>query len=434
MLPNRLAIIFLLTRRASIHGLGISGASLEDEQSVNACSDCSDNSDNNIKSKISKPFVTSQVPYTPYHNLMLNYHKYSLSKSTLPTLINLSFHSSATSSKVSLPSLKTPTTMPASADDMAMSNAVSSVIQKLQSRPSIKIQNLTKVENLLSTIISGGNRNLQVIIDFDYTMTRVHKNGQRLDCSWGVMENSKLLPESYVKQTNELRAKYLPIEQDAHMTADEKTPYMVEWYTKANLLLSECGAVKRHMFQDMIKGSNVELREGTDQMMNHLLKNRVPVLVLSAGLGDLVEEILLYYKVYHSNVKVVSNFLDYDEEGNIIGLAGDVIHVFNKNERSLKPVERTNGRIENSDFIDEIHHRGNVLLMGDSLGDPCMSDGVENASAVLKIGFLNHGIKTDQEVIRLKKYMDAYDVVLVDDQTTDVFNLILDAIDGIPAQ
>jgi len=188
------------------------------------------------------------------------------------------------------------------------------------------------------------------------------------------------------------------------------------------------------MFQDMIGASNVELREGTEKMMNHLLKNNIPVLVLSAGLGDLVEEILRYYKVYHSNVKVVSNFLEYDEEGNIVGLAGDVIHVFNKNEKSLKPVERTNSdHVENDDLINQIHKRSNVLLMGDSLGDPCMADGIENPSAVLKIGFLNHNIETDQEITRLRKYMDAYDVVLVDDQTTDVFNLILDTIDGINA-
>ena len=65
-----------------------------------------------------------------------------------------------------------------------------------------------------------------------------------------------------------------------------------------------------------------------------------------------MEEILRYYKVYHSNVKVVSNFLDYDEEGNTVGLAGDVIHVFNKNEKSLKPVERTNSyHVENADLV-----------------------------------------------------------------------------------
>ena len=69
--------------------------------------------------------------------------------------------------------------------------------------------------------------------------------------------------------------------------------------------------------------------------------------------------------------------------------------------------------------------------MGDSLGDPCMADGIENPNAVLKIGFLNHNIQTDQEIARLKNYLDAYDIVLVEDQTMDVFNMILDSIDTL---
>merc|ERR1739844_551974 len=167
-----------------------------------------------------------------------------------------------------------------------------------------------------------------------------------------------------------------------------------------------------------------------EEMMNSLLEHDAPVLVLSAGLGDLVEAILKYYKVYHSNVKVVSNFLDYDKEGNVIGLAGDVIHVYNKNEKSLKPVERTNSDHKDIELVNKIHQRGNVLLMGDSLGDPCMADGIENPSAVLKIGFLNHNIKTEQDVMRLNKYLEAYDIVLIDDQTVDVFNMILDSFSG----
>ena len=429
MLSNRLAIIFLLTRRVSCHGVGVTGdLSLEKDTNwkISSCTDCNIS---HIKDSTHMSYAHSFIPFTPAYKILFNYQIHSLPK-TNKVISNISFHSSA-SKETSHSSQKVSNTMPESTDNVASNQAVSSLLEKLQSRQDIKIQNIPKVKNLLRTIVSGGFTNLQVVFDFDYTMSRVHKNGEKLDCSWGVMENSKLLPASYVKQTNELRAKYLPIEQDASMTAEEKTPYMVEWYTKANLLLSECGAVKRDMFQGMIKASNVELREGTEKMMNELLKNNVPVLVLSAGLGDLVEEILRYYKVYHSNVKVVSNFLAYDTEGNIVGLAGDVIHVFNKNEKSLKPVERTNGHVENVDLIDEIHRRGNVLLMGDSLGDPCMADGIENPSAVLKIGFLNHNITTDQEKIRLNKYMDAYDIVLVDDQTTDVFNMILEAIDGV---
>jgi hypothetical protein len=42
------------------------------------------------------------------------------------------------------------------------------------------------------------------------------------------------------------------------------------------------------MIPKMVNGSNVELRVGTDALLNRLLADKVPVLVLSAGVGDLV--------------------------------------------------------------------------------------------------------------------------------------------------
>jgi hypothetical protein len=38
-------------------------------------------------------------------------------------------------------------------------------------------------------------------------------------------------------------------------------------------------------------------RDGTDELMTGLEKQEVPVLILSAGLGDLIKEILTYFKV-----------------------------------------------------------------------------------------------------------------------------------------
>lgn len=39
----------------------------------------------------------------------------------------------------------------------------------------------------------------------------------------------------------------------------------------------------------------------------------MPVFIFSAGLGDVLEEIIRQAGVYHSNVKVVSNFMDFDD-------------------------------------------------------------------------------------------------------------------------
>ena len=38
-------------------------------------------------------------------------------------------------------------------------------------------------------------------------------------------------------------------------------------------------------------------RDGTDELMTRLERDDVPVLILSAGLGDLIKEILKYFKV-----------------------------------------------------------------------------------------------------------------------------------------
>lgn len=80
----------------------------------------------------------------------------------------------------------------------------------------------------------------------------------------------------------------------------------------------------------------------------------------------------------HINEKVVSNFLQY-ENGILTGLdLNNLIHVFNKNESALK----------DSDNIELVKHRQHVLLMGDSLGDAGMAEGMPTTTHVLKIGFL----------------------------------------------
>lgn len=55
-----------------------------------------------------------------------------------------------------------------------------------------------------------------------------------------------------------------------------------------------------------------------------------------------------------------------------------MIHVFNKNETVL----------QGTDYYNLVLERTNVIVMGDSLGDAEMANGVPESSNVLKIGFL----------------------------------------------
>lgn len=59
-------------------------------------------------------------------------------------------------------------------------------------------------------------------------------------------------------------------------------------------------------------------RDGYEQFFDRLQKYNVPVFIFSAGLGDVLEEIIHQAGVYHSNIKVVSNFMDFDENVSLL--------------------------------------------------------------------------------------------------------------------
>jgi len=275
--------------------------------------------------------------------------------------------------------------------------------------PRVRTKNKQGLESKVAKIVASGHDQLQVVLDFDYTLTRSHKNGTPVACSWGVLEDYKDCPKEYIDTTKALKNKYLPIELDPVLTIEEKIPHMVEWYTAANKALQKSG-VSKDWFKKMVSESNCELRDDTDLLFNLLTSNQVPILVLSAGCGDLVNAIMTHYGVAHPDLNVVSNFLQFDVDGKIVGLLPPMIHMYNKSENA----------IHDSDYFERNKDRNNIILMGDSLGDLKMAEGVHDPNVVLTIGFLNAKIEE-----RMEQYLDNFDVVLVDDQTMDFPNAII---------
>ena len=285
----------------------------------------------------------------------------------------------------------------------------------------VVIADVDKTQTKINSLIKDGPSNLQFIVDFDNTLTKTHKDGVSLDCSWGVLESYRELPSSYHDRVRAAKEKYHPIELDVSISQEEKIPIMIEWYKEANRCLAESG-VKLPWLPLMVEQSNVELRDLTEEMLRSLHTNNIPLLVLSAGVGDLINHIMQHFGVLHDNTTLVSNFLKFDEEGNIVGLQGltrfinysfvfcltfpdsgeesDLIHMYNKAESIRKRSS------------EESCKRRNVIVLGDSLGDVHMAAGVKDPSVVLTVGFLNHNIQSS-----LETYKSQFDIVLLDDQT-----------------
>ncbi|XP_025296591.2 7-methylguanosine phosphate-specific 5'-nucleotidase [Canis lupus dingo] len=266
-----------------------------------------------------------------------------------------------------------------------------------------------RVQEIVGALRRGGGDRLQIISDFDMTLSRFAYNGKRCPSSYNILDNSKIISEECRNELKALLHHYYPIEIDPHRTIKEKLPHMVEWWTKAHDLLCQ-QKIQKFQIAQVVKESNAMLREGYKTFFNTLYQNNIPLFIFSAGIGDILEEIIRQMKVFHPNIHIVSNYMDFDEDGFLQGFKGQLIHTYNKNSSVC----------ENSGYFQQLQGKTNILLLGDSMGDLTMADGVPGVENILKIGFLNDKVEERRE-----RYMDSYDIVLEKDETLDVVNGLL---------
>lgn len=110
-------------------------------------------------------------------------------------------------------------------------------IQELN-RPNCKIKDHARVELILNAIINGGVTQLQILTDFDYTITKQRTDdGSKVLSSFGMFEKCNALPEEYKIESSKLFEKYRPIEICPIISHDEKVKHMIEWWKKSSDLL-----------------------------------------------------------------------------------------------------------------------------------------------------------------------------------------------------
>ncbi|KJE91881.1 hypothetical protein CAOG_009602 [Capsaspora owczarzaki ATCC 30864] len=295
----------------------------------------------------------------------------------------------------------------------AMATTIS-VPTSSQQNGRIIIGNSEAFQAKLEAIVQGGPQSLQVISDFDMTLTRFLYNGKRGASSHGIIEHSHMLEEAYHEATHNLFSTYYPMEVDPTLTQAEKIPHMVAWWESAHELLIK-HRMNKKLIPEMVRGANIGFRERTNELFDLLHASNIPLLIFSAGIGNVIKEALAIKARLHPNMHVISNFMEFDAEGYTSGFAGKTIHVYNKQDVVVKdsPVHKS------------IADRHNVILLGDSLGDLQMSRGVD-VDNILTIGFLN-----DKVAERLESYKQAFDVVILGDGSVDlVYNLISMIISG----
>ncbi|XP_041087273.1 cytosolic 5'-nucleotidase 3-like [Polyodon spathula] len=154
--------------------------------------------------------------------------------------------------------------------------------------------------------------------------------------------------------------------------------HWVDRWMKAHDLLVE-QKIRKDQLEMTVRESGAMLRDGFRTFFDELYKHSIPLVIFSAGIRDVLEEIIRQAGVFHPSIKVVSNYMDFDENGVLRAFKGELIHTYNKQGGALK----------NSGLFNQQTGSQNIILLADSMGDLSMVDRVENVENIRKIGYLN---------------------------------------------
>lgn len=259
------------------------------------------------------------------------------------------------------------------------------------------IVNEEDLERKIQSFREGGADKLHVLSDFDGTLTKVYVNGKKVPSIISILRDEDYLIEGYADKAKALFAKYHSMEISHDITLDEKRKAMDNWWTEHNELLID-SKLNLNDIKKAIKSDNLQFREGSLDFMKSLNEYGIPLVILSsAGLGQESISLLLERdNARYDNVNIVSNQFEWNGEGYAVDYKKPVITVFAKKEVTLHGLP----------IFDKIKGRKNVVLLGNSLGDPEMIEGFDYDN-LINVGFLDSDDKKD-----LEAFKEVYDVVV----------------------
>ncbi len=138
--------------------------------------------------------------------------------------------------------------------------------------------------NSLEKIANININNCYVVTDFDRTITsETSKN------SWAVLSDNKKVPYGFVSDREKLYNKYRPIEQNKKMDYNQKSELISEWFKECIGLFPKY-KIHQNLFDEACNNSKMmDLRVGAKKFMRFLSEKSIPLIIISAGIGNFIE-------------------------------------------------------------------------------------------------------------------------------------------------
>ncbi len=259
------------------------------------------------------------------------------------------------------------------------------------------------VTHKLKRFAAAGPHRIYFLFDFDRTLTTSKFTGDNTT-TWQIMHG--LLPDEGQKVSKELRTKYLLMEAAGELSLQDS-----HVWSSSLLDLHAVHGTSRHAMVRAAKA--IRLREGSQKLFQACERVGIPTVILSAGIRDVIEEIMAAQKIYPT--ELLSVRLQFSQDGRVNGWdKNTLVLTHNKNET----IKQHLAHIYNE--------RDLVVLVGDTIEDARMVDGTDN---VLRIRVCDE-VKDDQSILynddeffRKESFAAGFDIV-VDEDLSPIAGLV----------
>lgn len=236
--------------------------------------------------------------------------------------------------------------------------------------------------------------NFCIVIDFDRTVSKGTSEG-----TWATIGRANIFNDEYQRLKTEQYEKYRPIEVDPNISHEIKEKNMEAWWKEHFELFFRFGLKKEDIVKCATQGGIV-LRDGAEEFFSKMHEYNVPIIILSAGLANIIKEFLSYKNILYDNVYIFSNDLLFDENGMLCNVDDNIIHACNKTIDYLP-----------DNMKKMIASREYILMYGDGLADLSMVP-ERLHDKTIKVGFLVEAIEES-----LEAFNKNFDIVLLGDDS-----------------
>jgi len=223
---------------------------------------------------------------------------------------------------------------------------------------------------------------LLVITDFDATVTAGHSE----QCH-DLVAASQMLPKAF-------RDEFAPL-LDWTTNADIDG---VDWWHKAHEIIIKHGVPTRPIIPRMVRQASMPARPGAFDLLTKLADMNVPVLIVSAGLSDVIEEYLRQHNMLTENVTVCSNRLNY---------GADSVPQSVSPSQPITSFTKASAYSMAGAFFRHHMQRRYIICLGDSVTDIDAAQEVPY-DEILSVGFMN-----SRPATAMTKYADTFDAVVL---------------------